>query len=179
MANFNVPPYYDDYDENKAYYKMLFRPSVALQARELNQMQTMLQKQIERFGSHIFKEGSIVVGGAFDLEQDISYIKATSIQPSSTSLSSLIGKTVVGATTGIQAVVRAAEYDSGANIYVIMLRYLSASINSEVFLNEEVITSVDDPYLGFTVVNTDITEYAGRGTIFSIGKGVIFSKGYS
>lgn len=178
MANFNVPPYYDDYDENKAYYKILFRPSVALQARELNQMQTMLQKQIERFGSHIFKEGSIVVGGAFDLEQDISYIKAASIQPSATSLSSLVGKTVTGATSGIQAVVRAVTYDSGNNIYVIMLRYLTASLTSEVFLNEEVVTSTDDAYLGFTIVPSTVPDYYGKGTIFSIGKGVIFSKGY-
>ena len=55
MANFNVPPYYDDYDESKNYYKVIFRPTTAVQARELNQMQTMLQKQIERFGSHIFR----------------------------------------------------------------------------------------------------------------------------
>jgi hypothetical protein len=178
MANFNVPPYYDDYDENKAYYKVLFRPSVALQARELNQMATMLQEQIKRFGSHIFKEGSIVVGGAFDLEQDISYIKAVSIQPSSVSLSSLVGQTVVGQTSGIQAVVRAAEYDSANNVYVIMLRYLTASETSEVFLNDEVIVSTTDAYLGFTVVPTTVADYVGKGTIFSIGKGVIFSKGY-
>lgn len=178
MANFNVPPYYDDYDENKGYYKILFRPSVALQARELNQIQTILQKQIERFGAHIFKEGSIVLGGAFDLEQNIAYIKASSIQPSSSSASSLVGKTVVGQTSGIQAVVRAVEYDSANNVYAIMLRYLTSSLTSEVFLNDEVVVASDDAFLGFTVVPTSVPSYFGRGTIFSIGEGVIFSKGY-
>ena len=175
MANFNVPPYYDDYDVDKGYYKILFRPSVAVQARELNQMQTMLQKQIERFGSHIFREGSLVLGGAFDLELDISYVKAVSIQPASTSLQSLVGKTVTGQTSGIKAFVRAAEYDVDNNVYVILLRYLSSSATSDVYLNDEVIKSDDDASLGFTVVSTSAT---GTGSIFSIGQGVVFSKGY-
>ena len=178
MANFNVPPYYDDYDENKGYYKVLFRPSVAVQARELNQMQTMLQKQIERFGAHIFREGSIVLGGAFDLELDVSYVKATSIQPSATSLESLVGKTVVGQTSGIKAVVRAARYDADNNIYAILIRYLSASVNSEVFLNDEVVLADDDASLGFTVSSVAVPNYTGTGSIFSIGQGVVFSKGY-
>ena len=34
-TDFNVSPYYDDYDESKDYHKVLFKPAVALQAREL------------------------------------------------------------------------------------------------------------------------------------------------
>jgi hypothetical protein len=61
VTNFNVNPYYDDYDPNKQYYRILFKPGYAVQARELTQMQSMLQSQIYRFGSNIFKEGSIVL----------------------------------------------------------------------------------------------------------------------
>ena len=178
MANFNVPPYYDDYDENKGYYKILFRPSVAVQARELNQMQTMLQKQIERFGAHIFREGSIVLGGAFDLEQDVSYVKAISIQPSAGRIKDLVGKIVVGATSGIQATVRAAEYDPTNEVYNILIRYLSASTVTDIFLNDEVVTVSDDASLGFTVVSSAVPDYTGVGTIFSVSQGVVFSKGY-
>ena len=60
---FNVDPYYDDFDQNKKYLKMLFRPGYALQARELTQVQSILQNQIERFGNFIFDDGSIVFGG--------------------------------------------------------------------------------------------------------------------
>jgi hypothetical protein len=60
--NFNVNPYYDDFDENKNFHRILFRPGRAVQARELTQAQTILQNQIDRFGSHIFKEGSKVTG---------------------------------------------------------------------------------------------------------------------
>ena len=61
-TNLNNAPYFDDYLENKKFYKILFKPSTAVQARELSQLQTMLQKQINRFGSHVFKNGSIVDG---------------------------------------------------------------------------------------------------------------------
>jgi len=56
-------PYYDDYDEDKNFHRILFRPGYAVQARELTQAQTIAQNQIERFGQHIFKEGSRVLGG--------------------------------------------------------------------------------------------------------------------
>ena len=49
VQNFNVNPYYDDYDEDKKFLKMLFRPGYSVQARELTQLQSILQKQIERF----------------------------------------------------------------------------------------------------------------------------------
>ena len=58
-----VFPYYDDFNEEKNFYRILFRPGYAVQARELTQLQTILQNQIERFGRHIFENGSMVIGG--------------------------------------------------------------------------------------------------------------------
>ena len=55
-AVFPQRPYFDDYDENKKFYTNLFRPSFPVQGRELNSIQTMLQKQIERIGDHFFKD---------------------------------------------------------------------------------------------------------------------------
>ena len=62
-SNFNVQPYYDDYDALKKFYKILFRPAYAVQARELTQLQTIFQNQIGNFGEHIFKDGSMVIPG--------------------------------------------------------------------------------------------------------------------
>ena len=73
-TNFNVNPYYDDFDENKKYLRLLFRPGYAVQARELTQVQTILQNQIEKFGSHVFQNGSVVTGGQFFL-QNVTYLK--------------------------------------------------------------------------------------------------------
>ena len=67
-TNLNISPYYDDFDSEKNFYKVLFRPGYPVQARELTTLQSILQNQVESFGSHIFKEGSVVLPGniAFD-----------------------------------------------------------------------------------------------------------------
>lgn len=74
-TDFNVAPYFDDYDEDKRYHRMLFRPAVPLQARELTQLQTILQEQVERFGRYTFKEGSIVKGCSFSFDRTVKYAK--------------------------------------------------------------------------------------------------------
>lgn len=71
--NFNLNPYYDDFDRTKGYYRILFKPGFAVQARELTQLQTQLQNQIASFGDHIFKNGSMVLGGNFS-KIEVSYI---------------------------------------------------------------------------------------------------------
>lgn len=174
MADFNVPPYFDDFDENKGYYKILFRPSVAIQARELNQLQTNLQKQIERMGSHFFKEGTIVTGGAFDYENEVPYVKA-SLVSSQSRLQEFVGKVVVGGTSGLRAYIKAAELDTDTNNFVFMLRYITSSEITSVFLNEEVVSVIDDATLTFTVA---VTSATGVGTTFAVSAGVVFSRGY-
>lgn len=75
QTDLSVSPYFDDYDENKDYYKILFRPGVAVQARELNQYQTILQKQIERFGDHVFKRGTVIDGCDITFQSALQYAK--------------------------------------------------------------------------------------------------------
>lgn len=66
MANldFNVEPYYDDFNESKHFHKILFKPGYSVQARELTQLQSIIQYQIDKFGSHVFKDGSVVHDGS-------------------------------------------------------------------------------------------------------------------
>lgn len=175
MANFNIPPYFDDYDPAKGYHKILFRPSVAVQARELNQMQTILQKQIERFGSHIFKEGTIVLGGGFDIELDVPYIKASAVEFPNQTLEYFVGKTVVAQTSGLTAYIKDVVYDSDNSVYVFMLRYTKGSETTSVFLDGEVVSVSDDSTANFTVASGSASGY---GSTFGIEAGVIFSKGY-
>ena len=73
-TNLNISPYYDDFDKAKNFYKMLFKPGHPVQARELTGLQSVLQNQIESFGSHIFKEGSMVIPG--NIEYDPTYFAA-------------------------------------------------------------------------------------------------------
>jgi len=75
QTDLNVFPYYDDYDPTKNFYRILFRPGVAVQARELNQLQTILQNQIERFGDNIFKRGTIIEGCNIIRHPVLPYVK--------------------------------------------------------------------------------------------------------
>ena len=62
-TNLNTAPYFDDFDPQNNYYKVLFKPGYPVQARELTTLQSILQDQIEKFGNHVFKEGDSVTGG--------------------------------------------------------------------------------------------------------------------
>lgn len=62
-----VYPYYDDFNEAKNFHRILFRPGFPVQSRELTQLQTILQNQIERFGRHVFQNGSPVIGGKVNI----------------------------------------------------------------------------------------------------------------
>lgn len=56
--NLNTSPYFDDFTESKKFYKILFRPGRSVQARELNQIQSILQNQVARLGG--FSQGDLV-----------------------------------------------------------------------------------------------------------------------
>ena len=74
-TDLNIAPYFDDYDIAKKFYRVLFKPGFAVQARELTQLQTTLQNQIEQFGENIYKEGSIIKGCTFNEIRNLKYIK--------------------------------------------------------------------------------------------------------
>ena len=76
----NVSPYYDDFNEEKDFYRILFKPGVAVQTRELNQLQALLQNQVERFGSHVFKSGTILSGVNFNYLTAYPYAKILDVQ---------------------------------------------------------------------------------------------------
>ncbi len=69
-------PYYDDWNENKNFLQILFRPGYAVQARELNQLQTILQNQIGSFADKIFENGTPIFGAKIDVNFEYEYIDA-------------------------------------------------------------------------------------------------------
>ena len=74
-TDFNVSPYWDDWSLSDDFYRVLFRPGFAVQARELTTLQTILQNQIEQFGNHVFKEGSIVIPGSVGYDENYHALK--------------------------------------------------------------------------------------------------------
>ena len=51
-TNLNINPFFDDFDKDDNFYRVLFKPGFPIQARELTQLQSILQHQVESFGSH-------------------------------------------------------------------------------------------------------------------------------
>lgn len=103
--NFNTEPYYDDYDAKKEFYRILFRPGYAVQARELTQLQTILQNQISRFGDHVFKNGSQVIPGSVNYDNRVHFLKLTSSFNTTnifTYLSSFRNKIITGSVSGVK-----------------------------------------------------------------------------
>ena len=178
--NFNTDPYYDDFSESKEFYRILFKPGRAVQARELTQLQTTLQNQIARFGQNVFKEGAIVIPGQQIFDKFYSFLKLTDSFNSVVSddiIADLVGGTVVGQTTGVTArVVNHAVSVSGdpSTIYV---KYTGSGTDktTAVFADGELLTFT------YGVNSTAVLQAAavsatGKGVAFSIAAGVIFCK---
>ena len=105
-TNLNIAPYFDDFDKDKNFYRVLFRPGFPIQARELTTMQSILQNQVEAMGSHLFKEGAMVIPGqvGYDLNVDCLIIQQSFLGVDvETYRTQLNGKIVEGLTTGIKA----------------------------------------------------------------------------
>ena len=78
LTNLNIAPYYDDFDESDNFHRVLYRPSFAVQARELTTQQSILQDQIEKLGKNIFKEGAQVIPGEVGFTDEYYAVKLNS-----------------------------------------------------------------------------------------------------
>lgn len=55
-------PYYDSFNEDDGYTSLLFRPGVAVQNRELNEVQSLLKSGIKGVGDALLSDGDIIEG---------------------------------------------------------------------------------------------------------------------
>jgi hypothetical protein len=175
MANistdFNINPYYDDFDEDKGFLRVLFRPSYAVQGRELTQLQTILQKQVSRFGDHIFKDGSKVLGGELTLDTEVSFLKLDSAATASTYAGGVINDTsaAVGAGTA-RAQVISTVAGIGSDPPTLIIKYLSGdtfSSSSAIFLEGTV-----------TSTTTANVNHTGNASIVSVNRGIYYVNGF-
>ena len=169
--NFNTNPYYDDFDGTKNYHRILFRPGYAVQARELTQLQTQIQNQIDRFGKHIFTNGSIVTGGARLFDNNLLSIKLGSTYSGTTvNLSNFIDKTITGQTSGTIAIVKSIADITSTDPKTIIVKIISGT---EFTAGENIVTSPGTAYTA-TIQNTSPFNNA---MVFSIDSGIFFVDG--
>lgn len=198
-TDLNNGPYYDDFEgaEAKNYHRVLFKPATAVQARELTQLQSILQDQIEKFGKNILVDGTIIKGGNFVEHVPLPYVKIldrdTDNRP--VVMSNYVGLTARGDTTGVLAkVVAVAEgFQTQTDTNTLYLSYISAGTqqtaggedNVDTFSpTENISLFAGDPdgngQLVTTVVagQSRISNAIGYGYGVSCGDGIIFQKGH-
>ena len=166
-TDFNLSPYYDDFTESKKFHRVLFRPAFAVQARELTQSQTQLQNQIEKFGDHMFKQGSIVIPGGVAFDNKYYAVKLTSIASSNTLAQFTTGTIITGGTSGVVAEIINTETLSGSDPDTLYVKYEKTGSNntSFVFSDGETITGTNSDSVALSaVVNTTATGSAAIGT---------------
>jgi len=171
-TNFNVNPYYDDFNEDKKFLRILFKPGFAVQARELTQSQTLLQKQVERFGEHVFKNGSVVSGGQLFIHDSTYLNVATDYAGTAVNINNFNGKTITnlaGTKTGQVVVVYDADAGTGdpKTIFV-------KQISGTAFAAGDTITTVE----AAPVFANVSTGGVGTGKTFSVSDGVYFYDGF-
>lgn len=179
MLNLNTYPYYDDFDSSKGYHKILFHPAKPVQARELTQIQTILQEQVKRHGDHVFKNGTVVIPGHIFYDDKVKFLKLevnyneVNIE---TYISDLVGNTIAGDTNGITATVLHYDVSTDTDQPTIYIKYLSAAGTVQEFLSGETLTSIEIPGLTFKI--SPLTAYTGSASICTIGEGVYYVNGY-
>jgi len=192
-TNLNISPYFDDFKKDNNFYRVLFNPGKPVQARELTTLQSILQDQIESFGSHMFKEGSMVIPGNISYDAEYFSIKLDSNHLGvavSVYVDSLKGKILTGQSSGIKVLVDdyALPNDStGITDLTFFIKYIdSGSNNSVSFLEDGEDLLVDE---GFVYGNTPVNAGDSVATLIeadacktgckaSIADGVFFIRGH-
>ena len=180
--------YKDDFDSSDNFHRILFKSGRALQARELTQMQTIIQEEIERFGRNIFTDGAAVNPGGPSINNSYPFVKLASTP---TDGPGLVGTELTGADSTVKA--RVLEYvapigNDPATIYV---QYTNTSggnsgASSVTFNPGESIGSVsvqqnntaEDPAVGFGCkIHNDAGDFFVRGHfVRANAQGIILSK---
>ena len=178
-TNFFIDPYYDDFNEGKNFHRILFRPGQAVQARELTQIQTMLQNQIDRFAEHVFKEGSVVTGCPLNYLKQTDYVQLRDQDQIGNNIviTNFSNAQITSSTTGVTSntifVVAGSESSNVKN--TLYMDYTSVSTNGSIklFQSGELLTS-DGGLKSANVITS--SSAVGKGSLVKIGDGVIFAK---
>ena len=191
QTNLNVSPYYDDFDAEKGYHRVLFKPGFPVQARELSTLQSILQNQVETFGSHIFKEGSIVIPGSctFDGQYYAVQVNPTHLGVDIGAYASqVVGKIIKGQTSGVTAKVinyiSATQSDNDNDTFFVKYIKSANTGDFEFFSDNEVLVAEQAFSFGGTSINVGGTfastielNACSIGSAASVDEGVYFVRG--
>lgn len=189
----NRAPYFDDFDVSKNYMRILFRPGRPVQGRELNQIQSTLQNQIEQFANNIFKNGSIVTNARSSVVAK-DYVRLMELTPT-TSLTVDVeqfseGTQLKGDVSGITATLVKSINEEAGDPPTMYIVYTGTAIDgvTSAFIPGETVSIYDENGLVVYKVTvrcpscpgsslTDTIAPTGSGQIFTVDEGVFYYEG--
>ena len=180
-TNFNVNPYYDDFSEDKNFHRVLFRPGFAVQARELTQLQSILQNQVKRFGDHLFKDGAQIIPGELTFINTYHFAKLSTI--STSTAADLVGTVFTGDTNGVVGEVINASEASDTQAATIYIRYTKTASTGVInrFVAGETLTGDggETATVGTDNVTLPIDSKAtGQGSAVRVEAGIYYVNGF-
>ena len=188
-TDLNVAPYYDDFDSTDNFHKILFRPGFAVQARELTQLQSILQNQIERHGNNIFKDGTVIVPGQMSFSNAYDSVKLATtfggedVVPAQyyNASSPLI---ITGATSGVQAEVVGYKDGTSTSQPTLYVKYIKTGNDyaTETFSDSENISANASithttAYASNIVSATTHTSASQTGSAAKVETGIYYVRG--
>ena len=149
------------------FYEFFFQSGFAVQGRELTQLQTILQNQVARFGDHMFKDGSKVLGGELTLDTEVKFLKLSSSDTASTFASGIINDT--SSTVGAGTSKSTSYFCNQLCRFRCTNSYSQVSLWNRIFLQVLQFISKEQQQL-----QQDATSATGNASIVSINRGVYF-----
>ena len=178
--NLFASKYKDDYQDSHGFHRILFNPRRALQARELIQLQTIIQKEIERFGKNIFKEGAAVNPGGLVINSNYEFIKITD----ASFPADIKGTEFTGQTSGVIVRVLDTFASSGSDPNTLYVRYTNSIAGTSgttpvrVTPGEQLASNVGASNMTVQTINTAANPAVGAGVRVSIGSSDFFVQGF-
>lgn len=184
MVSLDTAPYFDDFDPQKKFYRILFRPRFPIQARELNQLQNITQDQLKRFGDHIFEDRSLVIPGEAKLDTRYDWIKIDKSFGAETEEQieqNWLRQEIVSQSSGIRALVVNYILSNTDDEVVLYVKYLSGSTDGEqsVFAPGELLENPDNLLAPSVLTTSPNPEgVTGTGSAVHISEGVYYVDGF-
>ena len=178
-TDFNLSPYYDDYSEDKKFHRVLFRPAFSVQARELTQLQTIQQNQIERLSDHFFEKGTMVIPGEISYDLNYTAVKLTSFTGSAT-LSDFVGKTFKGATSGVIGTIINSVVTENTDPNTLYIKYQNAGTDNVSFTFSDGETLEESLTTGVLVSGgfSAVCSATATGSAANVASGVYYINGF-
>jgi hypothetical protein len=175
-TDFNLSPYYDDFTESKKFHRILFRPSFAVQARELTQSQTILQNQIERVGDHLFKQGAMIIPGQVSIDTSYYAVKLSSLGSGNTLAQFTTGTILTGGTSGVTAEIVNTVATDGTDPDTLYVKYNKTGTDNTdlVFADGETLTGTNSDSVSLSAV----VDTTATGSAAGVQSGIYYINGF-